>query len=81
MPEKFFPGVQAVVDDEARVQRGEHAGKFGTVRVRVGDRVFVVPWPGASWVAFWVDVQDVAIVRQVAPHIEPEDDGDGIGDV
>jgi hypothetical protein len=61
--EKFLPGSSAVVGDEVRVQRGEHAAKAGTVRERIGARLLVVPWPGASWTAFWIDDADVAAVR------------------
>jgi hypothetical protein len=60
---KFLPGAQAAVDDEVRVQRGEHAGKAGIVRERIDDRILVVPWPRASWTAFWIDDCDIAVVK------------------
>lgn len=59
----FFPGSEVKIDDEARVQRGEHAGKAGAVREVIGDRILIVPNPGASWGAFWINTDDVAIVR------------------
>jgi len=59
----FLKGSQAVVNDVVRVQHGEHTGKAGTVRQRLGDRVLVVPWSRASWSEFWIDVADVAVER------------------
>lgn len=59
----FLKGSEAVVDNEVRVQRGEHAGKAGTVRERLDNRLHVVPWPRASWTAFWIEDADVAVVR------------------
>jgi hypothetical protein len=59
----FLKGSEAVVNDVVSVQRGEHAGKAGTVRERLGHRLLVVPWPGASWTAFWIDADDVAVER------------------
>lgn len=53
----------AKVDDVVRVQRGGHAGKLGLVRERIDRRVFVVPFPGASWTAFWIDDADLAVER------------------
>jgi transcription elongation factor len=59
----WVEGSKVVVGDEVRVQRGEHAGKAGTVSERDGIRLRVNPWPGASWVSFWIDDCDVAGVR------------------
>jgi len=63
MSYEYLAGANAVIDDEVRVQRGVHAGKAGTVRERLGARLLVVPWPRASWTAFWIDDADVSVSR------------------
>jgi len=58
----FRPGSEAAIDGIVAVQRTERAGYWGTVRERIGDRILVVSFPGASWGPFWIDVADVAVV-------------------
>jgi hypothetical protein len=63
MSYEYLAGASAVIDDEVSVQRGEHVGKAGIVRERLGARLLVVPWPRSSWTAFWINDADVAVVR------------------
>jgi hypothetical protein len=64
-----------VVGGEAAVQRGEHAGKRGTIRQVVSDggvRLLLAPHAGSSWSSFWVAASDVAGI--IEEH-EPESHG------
>lgn len=59
----FYKGKEAVIGDEIRVQRGPHAAKAGDCAARDGTKLLVKPWPGASWEAFWIEEDDVAVYR------------------
>jgi len=60
-----------VVGDLACVQRGEHAGKIGTVAeiFYSGTVIMIEPSEGASWTRFEIALADVSISHPVPPEL------------